>query len=147
MEAHLRHTPWSLRQSKTALAQGSPGMEADSGFFCRGSNGVAFAYRHLYCDYGAPAPVPHGHMPIEALCQQVFLFGFQRPMFTREFEDAYNRHSDKTTTELMDLCQIAYMERRDEDSSAYALTALAAPSTIPTVPRGHPWLVFTWRRS
>ena len=74
-----------------------------------------------------------GCFKIEVLARMVFLLGLDRTRFQREIENAYDQNLSKTTVELMELCQMADMERGLSGASA-TFTPAALPAVLVVSP-------------
>ena len=88
------------------------------------------SFETVTANFEAPLPVPPGYMKIGTLTRMIFLLGLKQDKFQREIENAYDQNADKTTTELMEICQTVNMERGEEHSSAFAPVGLAASASV-----------------
>lgn len=78
------------------------------------------------------SPSHPGYFPYDVLERMVFLLGLDRSRFQREIENAYDQHASKTTDELMELIQLADMERDHSGTSAN----FVVPAALVTVEHG-----------
>ena len=74
------------------------------------------------------SPPASGNILAEVLFRQIFLSGIRPAVFQREIDNAYDQHADKSTSQLMEICQLVHLERGGDVSRAsFVPQAMVAP--------------------